>query len=267
MMEGDRRNRGRAFVFPAMGVLALLGLWQLGHLLYGSLVLPSLFETIATLGRLVRDGDVIPALAITARDAVSGWLIGGCVGVLAGLLAYWREELSLMLQPIGVILLGIPAVVWVVLTLLWFSGPWAVIFTVCLATAPIVFSSTRQGLASVDGDLVRMAHAYRTPWGAMLTDLYVPHMVSHLFPVLASMFAIAWKVSVMAELFTGSGGIGDGIAGGRARLDTAETMAWVVVIVAVLIVVDFSLLRPLLVRLELWRGVERRRSSSGMRYG
>ena len=182
-------------------------------------------------------------------------------GILAGTLAGLRDEVRLTLQPIALILLGIPAIAWVVLALLWFGGRWAVVFTVAVATAPIVFAAAAQGARSLDGELARMARAFRVPFSAMALDVYGPHMLGHLFPALATTLAMTWKVSVMAELLSGSGGIGDGIATARVRMDTAETMAWVVVVVCVLIVVDHLLLQPLQRRMELWRDDERRRAS------
>jgi NitT/TauT family transport system permease protein len=98
-----------------------------------------------------------------------------------------------------------------------------------------------------------MAEVYRVPFAARLVHMHGPHMVSHLFPALATTMAMSWKVAVMAELLAGAGGIGDGLAGARARIDTAQTMAWVVVVVCVLVVVDLGLLQPLQRRLWLWR--------------
>ena len=243
--------------FRAAGLLLLLGAWEWGHLAYGSLVLPGLDETAATLWRMVIGGIVGPALALTAANSATGWIIGTIAGILAGTLAGMREEMRLTLQPVAVILLGIPAIAWIVLALMWFGGRWAVIFTVAVATGPIVFAAAAQGARSMDGELARMARAYRAPFSAMALDVYGPHMFSHLFPALATTLAMSWKVSVMAELLSGSGGIGDGIATARVRMDTAETMAWVVVVVCVLIVVDLLLLHPLQRRMELWRDDER----------
>jgi NitT/TauT family transport system permease protein len=98
-----------------------------------------------------------------------------------------------------------------------------------------------------------MARVFRVPFLARLRNMYGPHMLSHLFPALATTLAMSWKVSVMAELLAGAGGIGDGLARARAHVDTAEIMAWVVVVVAVLIVVDLALLQPLQRRLWAWR--------------
>lgn len=255
-MTGRKRQRP-AWPFGLAGLLLLLGLWEWGHRVYGSLVLPGLGETATTLWRMIAAGVVGPALALTAANAVTGWLIGMVVGILAGALAGLRDEVRFTLQPVAVILLGIPAIAWVVLALLWFGGRWAVIFTVAVATGPIVFAAAAEGARSLDGELARMARAFRAPLSAMALDVYGPHMLSHLFPALATTLAMSWKVSVMAELLSGSGGIGDGIATARVRMDTAETMAWVVVVVCVLIVVDLLLLHPLQRRMELWRVDER----------
>ena len=255
----DRDGGGRPF--GAAGLLLLLGAWEWGHRAYGSLVLPGLGETAATLWRMVEGGIVGPALALTAGNAATGWLIGIVAGILAGTLAGLREEMRLTLQPVAVILLGIPAIAWIVLALMWFGGRWAVVFTVAVATGPIVFAAAVQGARSLDGDLARMARAFHAPVSAMALDVYGPHMLSHLFPALATTLAMSWKVSVMAELLSGSGGIGDGIATARVRMDTAETMAWVVVVVCVLIVVDLLLLHPLQRRMELWRDDEPARRS------
>ncbi len=246
---GPRKPR----VWGLLGIGLLLVLWQFAHRAYGSLVLPGLGETAAALLAMVKAGFVGPALAETAGHASLGWVAGAVLGILAGILAGLRDEIQSALQPVAIILLGIPAIAWVVLALLWFGGQWAVVFTVTVATGPIIFAAAVEGVRSLDGGLVRMARVFRVPFLARLRNMYGPHMLSHLFPALATTLAMSWKVSVMAELLAGAGGIGDGLARARAHVDTAEIMAWVVVVVAVLIVVDLALLQPLQRRLWAWR--------------
>ncbi|MCB1359038.1 MAG: ABC transporter permease subunit [Maritimibacter sp.] len=202
---------------------------------------------------MLRDGTVAPALAETAGHAVAGWLAGAGAGLTAGTLAGLSERLRAALQPVAVVFLGVPAIAWVVMALLWFGGGWAVVFTIAVATGPLVFAATVAGVRSLDGALVRMAEVYRVPLGARLVHMHGPHMAAQVFPALAATMALSWKVAVMAELLAGAGGIGDGLAGARARIDTAQTMAWVLVVVAVLVAVDLGLLQPLQRRLSLWR--------------
>lgn len=202
---------------------------------------------------MIRDGRVRPALAETAGHAFAGWLVAVFAGVVSGTLAGLRDEVRAALQPVAIILLGVPAIAWVVMALLWFGGDWAVVFTIAIATAPLVFAAAVEGVRSLDGGLIRMAQVYRVPFAARLQSMYAPHMASHLFPALATTLAMAWKVAIMAELLAGAGGIGDGLAGSRARIDTAETMAWVVVVICILVVMDLGILQPLQRRLWVWR--------------
>ncbi len=250
----------RPVILSAAGIGLLLALWQLGHLAYGSLVLPGLGETLAALAGLIGRGEVASALKATAFNALAGWLISVVVGVLAGGLAGRYEDLRHLLQPLAIILIGIPAIAWVVLALLWFGGRWAVVFTVSVATAPMIFAGAVQAVRSLDDDLARMARAFKTPPMAMVTDIYFPHMLAYLYPALATTLAMSWKVSIMAELLSGSGGIGDGIAAARARVDTAQLLAWVLVVVAILLLLDQLLLRLVRERMHVWRGQKERDS-------
>ncbi|MBU1174452.1 MAG: ABC transporter permease subunit [Alphaproteobacteria bacterium] len=259
-MSKDKRwqaeGKTASWLYGLAGLAFLLIGWEWGHRAYGALVLPGLAETLATLWAMLVGGRIVPALIETAGNAAMGWCVGILAGTVLGTLAGLRTEIRLTLQPVSMILLGIPAIAWIVLALLWFGGRWAVVFTVAVATAPIVFAAATEGARSLDGDLARMARAFRAPFGAMARDVYGPHMFSHLFPAVATTLAMSWKVSVMAELLSGAGGIGDGIATARAQVDTAATMAWVLVVVVMLVVFDHLLLRPLQRSMQLWRGAD-----------
>jgi len=236
-----------------VGIGFLLAFWEWGHRAYGALVLPGRDDTLRALVTMTRDGRVGPALAETAGHALAGWLGGAGAGVIVGTLAGLSDRMRAALQPVAIIFLGIPDIAWVVMALLWFGGGWAVVFTIAVATGSLVFAAAVEGVRSLDGALLRMAEVCRVPFAARLVHMHGPHMASHLFPALATTMAMSWKVAVMAELLAGAGGIGDGLAGARARIDTAQTMAWVVVVVCVLVVVDLGLLQPLQRRLWLWR--------------
>lgn len=238
-----------------IGLAALLLAWIIAHRAYGAFVLPDPRDAIAALVKLAGSGALLPAIALTARDALGGFLAAALSGMALGGLAGTRPRLHQALQPLATVLLGVPAIAWVVLALLWFGSSGRVAsFTVAVTTAPIVFAAAAQGVATLDGDLTRMARAFRAPRAARILDLYLPHMLGHVFPALATALASAWKVAVMAEVLAGAGGIGDGIARARAEVDTAATMAWILVVVALLLAVEHLALDPIRRRVEAWRG-------------
>jgi NitT/TauT family transport system permease protein len=252
--RGRRLSRAARFAWSGLGLAALVAGWAAAHRAYGVFVMPDPRDAVAALARLAVAGTLLPAIAVTARDALAGFLAGALAGLVLGGLAGIRPALHALLAPLATILVGVPAIAWVVLALIWFGGAGPVAaLTVAVTAAPIVFAAAAAGVASLDGDLALMARAFRAPRRVMIVDLYLPHMLGHVFPALATALASAWKVAVMAEVLAGAGGIGDGIARARAEVDTAATMAWILVIVVLLIAVERLALDPLRRRVETWR--------------
>lgn len=247
----DRRRRWR---WAAAGIALLIVLWELGHLVYGNFVLPSPLESLVALVRMAFGGELGPAVLETTADAFSGFAVATIAGLTTGALAGARREIRWMLQPVATTLLGVPSIAWVVLSLLWFgTSGLAATFTVAIATTPVIFAAATEGVASLDGSLRTMARSFRVPFPILVADVYVPHMLSYVFPALTSTLAMSWKIAVMAELLSGAGGIGDGLATARAEVDTARTMAWIVAVVALLLVAEALVLDPLRRHFETWR--------------
>jgi NitT/TauT family transport system permease protein len=102
-----------------------------------------------------------------------------------------------------------------------------------------------------------MARAFRLPLRMKLFDLYLPHVVSYLFPACITALGTSWKVVVMAELLSSSDGVGAALAVSRSHLDTASTLAWIGAVVGLLLAVEYLLLEPFKREVERWREVSR----------
>jgi NitT/TauT family transport system permease protein len=243
--------RGWRAVF---GLLIFLALWDWGSRLYGELILPSPWLTFSTLAGLLEAGEGWSELAATARRALAGFGLALFAGSLLGLLAGLSVTATLMSRPVITLLLGTPPIAWLVLAVLWFGvGDATPIFTVFIVTFPIVFIAAVQGAHTLDGQLRDLARAYRLPRVMTLTDIYLPHVVSYLFPSWVVALAMSWKVVVMAELLATSNGVGAALAVSRSHLDTAAAMAWIAAVVGLLLLVEYLFLEPLKRKLESWR--------------
>lgn len=230
----------------AAGLAALVVAWDAGHRALGPLVLPAPAETFEMLLQLLLSGAAWPALRVTALDALGGWLAGATLGTAFGIAGGLLPPLGAALRPVATVILGVPPIAWVVLALLWF-GPMGLSagFTVLVTVLPIVFAGAFQGVRARDPALTEMARAFGAPPWLKLRALIVPQLLDHLLPALATALAFSWKVAVMAEVLGGGTGIGGAIATARAHLDLAETLAWVVLAVLLLLACDAALLAPL----------------------
>lgn len=239
-------------------LLMLVALWEAGHGVYGSLILPSPIETLGALGQLIADGTAAPAAAITAKRAMQGFLIAGLGGTILGIAAGLSMTASRAMRPIVTVLLGIPPITWVVLALLWFDmGGGSAVFTVVVTTLPITFAGAMMGTRTLDPGLQDMARVYRTPFLMQLWDVNLPHVLSYLFPAWITALGMAWKITVMGELLSTTDGIGGEMALARISLDTPATLALLLLVLGMLMAVEYLVMEPIRRWMEPWRDQSR----------
>lgn len=235
-------------------ILLFMACWDLGNQMYGSLVLPSPLETFKTLFSMLKDDAVWAEINITIYRAAVGFGISLLFGSIMGLLAGLFATASVMSRPIVTILVGMPPIAWIVLAMIWFGmGDLTVIFTVVVASFPIVFVGALQGTRTLEDDLKEMADSFHLPWHMKLFDVYFPHIFSYIFPAWIGGLGMAWKIVVMAELLSTSDGIGASLAVARSQLDTPMALALVVIMIASLMIIEYIILEPIKREVELWR--------------
>ncbi len=247
-----------AYLWSGWGAIAsiflFIALWDVGNQVYGNLVLPSPLETFQTLFIMLQDDALLAEINTTLYRASVGFGISLLFGSLLGLLAGFFVTASIMSRPIVTILVGMPPIAWIVLAMIWFGmGDETVIFTVIVASFPIIFVGALQGTRTLDGDLKEMARSFNLPWHMKFLDVYFPHIFSYVFPAWVSALGMSWKIVVMAELLATSDGIGASLAVARSQLDTPAALALVVIMIGSLMFIEYIILEPIKREVELWR--------------
>lgn len=243
---------------PAASLMLLFAVWELGAELLDPLALPAPLETLRRLMELLAEGKALPEITVTARRALIAFAGSVAAGGLLGLAAGLSMTGATLTRPIMTVLIGIPPIAWLVLALIWFgTGDATPVFSVFIACFPIVFVAAMQGARTLDGDLKELATVYRLSPGMRLTHIYFPHVVSYLFPASITALGLSWKVVVMAELLSTADGVGAALAVSRSHLDTATSMAWIVLVLIVLLGIEYLFLEPLKREIEHWREMPR----------
>jgi NitT/TauT family transport system permease protein len=247
-----------AYLWSGWGAITSLllfcALWEGVGRFYGDLVLPGPVATIQQLVSMFESGIAWPTLVISARRALFGLGLALSIGTLLGLIAGRSMTVAMMARPLVTLLLGMPPIAWLVLAMLWFGmGDATPIFTVFVACFPIVFAGAMQGSRMLDNKLKDVARVYRLPARMGLTDVFLPQVMSYLFPVWITALGTSWKVVVMAELLTTVDGVGAALAVSRAQLDTATSLGWILAILGLLLALEYLVLEPIKRRVENWR--------------
>lgn len=247
-----------AYLFSGWGAIASIFLfiacWDIGNQVYGQLVLPSPLETFETLYFMLQSDEVWLEINTTIYRAFVGFSIAFIIGTTLGLLAGFFATASIMSRPIVTILVGMPPIAWIVLAMIWFGmNDETVIFTVVVASFPIIFVGALQGTRTIEGDLKEMVDSFNLPFFQKLTNLYFPHIFSYVFPALVSALGMSWKIVVMAELLASNTGIGSSLAIARSQLDTPTALALVIIMIGTLMIIEYIILEPIKREVESWR--------------
>ena len=246
------------FLWSGWGLIAsiflFIAFWDFGNQIYGDLVLPSPKEVFITIGTLFSEETFLNDLILTVKRGVLGFTISLVIGTILGLLAGFFITASVMSRPIVTILVGIPPIAWIVLAMIWFGfGDMTVMFTVVIASFPIIFVGALQGSRTLEGDLSEMMNSFNLSFLQKCKDLYFPHLFSYLFPSWVSALGMSWKIVIMAELLSSNDGIGAALAVARSHLDTPTALALVSTMIGVLLFVEYIILEPIKREVESWR--------------
>lgn len=183
-----------------------------------------------------------------------GFLLALVFALAVGFTAGRWKAAQQVLNDVTTVLNSISVFVWIVLAVVWFGlSDAAPIFTTFMIVLPIMFATVLEGVLSVDRKLLDMGRVYRFGDRRSFVHITLPATVPYLVAGMKVSFAIALKVSVIAELFGVASGIGYQMNLARERLQTEEVFVWALVLVAIMLVVDRGLFGLLSRRVQAWR--------------
>ena len=229
-------------------------MWSLLSWRYGAYVLPSPRSVVVGLGEIVRSGEVWTHTAASLARIVIGFGAAVVVSVLMGLGAFLSRAVRTVVQDALAVLNSTSVFVWIVISLIWFGlSNWAPIFTTFMITLPVVASNLVEGVASVDRRLLEMGDVYRLSGSEKFTAIVIPSTVPYLIAGTKVGFGLALKVSVVAEIFGVTTGIGYIMNYSREILATQMVFAWALVMVLIMMATDKFVFDAASRRLTRWR--------------
>lgn len=129
---GDRRSRWRGWA----GVVAVLGLWQLGWAvdLIPPIGLPSPLEIAIALWQLIDSGELWFHLEATLPRLAAGWVLGAAVAAIAGWAARRWQAVSSIASGVVAAIGSVPAIALLPLLMIWLgAGETSMIATTAFA--------------------------------------------------------------------------------------------------------------------------------------
>src|SRR5262245_58446514 len=175
------------------------------------------------------------------------------VGTLVALLPHYVVGLRLAIdQRLTPFLNAFPGIGWTLLAILWLGlGLQTVIFAVGIILVPFMIITIREGVRTLDRDLLEMAASFGASRWREFIRIVLPSLLPFMFSAVRVSFGVAWKVTLTAELFGGTRGLGYTMNVARQELETPQIYAVIVLIVAIVYLANRLLFDPLQRQLQL----------------
>ena len=250
----SRRGRSASSSVIALvaALLSMLAVWQLAAE-FGHRV-PSIGETV---GRLVDEeaaGHLWMNMAVSMNRFALGLVLALAVGTALGVLMGLSRFAEHALADLTMAALAAPAVIWALLTTMWFGFGWLTpVGTVFLSALPFVVVNIAKAVRAVPPDLVLMARSFDVSRTYVLRHIVAPAVAGSTIAAVRFAVMSAWNGLLLAEWFGSTSGVG-----WRSRYwyDANQLdgfLAWVVIFIAFLVLADQLILGPVERFVTRWR--------------
>ena len=249
-----RKDRITRWGWRIAGYVFFLGIWELasGRFMDENL-LPGPSAVFKTFGELWATGEVPGAFATTLSRIAIGFSIAFVVGVGIGILmqnrflnGFFRDAVT-----IGV---TTPGLIWALITAIVFGnravGP---ILAIVLTTFAIITVNVAEGIKSLPKDLIDMGKSFDVGVLRRNRHIVIPHLAPFIFTGVRFGFSIAWKVTVLTEVFSASQGIGFEMRTATQLFRLDEFLTWILAFYVLALFLDKVVLETIERRFFAWR--------------
>jgi NitT/TauT family transport system permease protein len=224
---------GREVRFEA--AIALIGLavvWQIVSLFMPDFLFPSVPQIAARFVDIFSTWKTSYDAVATGLRILAGLSGAFVLGSIIALLMARSDAFERYCYPLLNFNQGIPALSWVVISIIWFRGiEFRIFFIMVMTTLPAFAFQVLDSYRSMSKDLFEMTLAFRPSRLDLFRTLIWPTLLPGVLTAWKVNLGNASRVVVVAELVGATGGVGYELLQQQQIFDMAGAIAWTIVLV------------------------------------
>lgn len=217
------RRAGLQKATPWIVPILILILWQLSAQLgwLSVRILPAPLDVLVAFVKLTQTGEMWDHVKTSTWRALSGFAIGGGLGLILGLLTGSLRQAETLLDSTLQMVRNIPPLALIPLVILWFGiEETAKLFLVSLGVFFPVYINTFHGIRSVDKGLIEMGRTYGLSQWGLYRDVILPGALPSILVGVRFSLGFMWVILIVAETISSTSGIGYMTMNAREFLQT-----------------------------------------------
>lgn len=248
-----RRLRRQRVVRGAIGVITLLGLWQVMAIAYNlQLILPTPISVVQRVtGMLTFDDhrwlygpNIYVHLMESLRRLLMGFGLAAALAIPLGLIIGRITIIRDFLLPVIKGFYPIPGIAWIPLAILWFGlGDTAVVFVVFMTAFFPMFFNAEAGARQINPLLIDAGRCFGANGFTLFRRVILPATVPYITTGLRISLGGAWKMIVAGEMLASSQGIGYVLMEARFQFRAVDLMSAMILISIIGYLTEYVIVR------------------------
>lgn len=172
-------------------------------------IFPSPMKVLDRAVVMIQNGQLLEYTAVSARRAIIGFIIGGGIGFLLGLInGIWKIS-DIALNTTLQMLRNIPVLALISLMIVWFGiGEKVKIIMVAFGVFFPLYINTYHGIKALDKGLIEMGKVYGLKGFALFSNIILPGALSSVLVGIRLSLGTMWLILIAAETIAADAGIG-----------------------------------------------------------
>jgi NitT/TauT family transport system permease protein len=249
-----KRDNRRMWFWRITGYVVILGVWQFfSSVVFDPRIVPGPIQIAQVFPELLERGRFFQSYGATLTRIGVGFGLSFVFGILLGIGTQIRWIAGFFKDGVTISLVS-PGLVWALTGLvIWGFEPQGWIFAIFMTTFAIVTVNIAEGIGALPKDLIDMSKAFGVQGSRRQREIVIPFLAPFIFTALRFGFSIAWKVTVLTEVFSSNEGIGFEmrIASTLFRMD--EFFAWALSFLAFALILEKLVLQRYERKFFRWR--------------
>lgn len=248
---------GRAGGIPWLELASLpllLLIWQVAAWILQSRFLPGPVVVAGEIWELAWDGPLFGDFGKTLLRAAIGFAVAMAIGTTIGIALGRTGWADRLFAPWVVVGLNIPAIVVGIICYISLGlSDFALVLAVVINKIPLVATMMREGVRALSADYDELAATFRMPRARYLRLVLVPQLMPYLLAAARAGLSLVWKMVLVFEVLGSDGGVGFRVGLYFQLFDMKGILAYTSCFVAVIIALEYGVLRPIEGRVLQWR--------------
>ena len=220
---GLSSENARQLLAPWLLPFAIMAAWEasarMGWL--SSRILPEPLAVLRAGLALAASGELWLHVKVSAMRALSGFAVGGGLGLGLGLLTGSCRRAEVALDTTLQMIRNIPPLALIPLVILWFGiDEAAKLFLISLGVFFSIYINTFHGIRAVDPALIEMGRSYGLKGWPLYREIILPGALASILVGVRYALGFMWVILIVAETISSQAGIGYMTMNAREFLQT-----------------------------------------------